>query len=118
MDCTSRLRIYRARLPRAVNTGQINAADVNYKKALTALTAAHAQQPAHLGVGLRLAMAHRGDGVYLATLNRLVDAAREFGEAIAVGERFDDKRVETRRNRAGMCSEKCRRLQTSKSKLY
>ena len=88
----------------AVNTGQINAAEINYKKALTTLAAAYAQQPAHIGVGLRLAMAHRGYGVYLATLNKQDEAAREFGEAIAVGERFDDKRVETRRNRIEITS--------------
>ena len=88
----------------AVNTGQINVAEVNYKKALTTLTAAHARQPAHLGVGLRLAMAHRGYGVYLATLSRPVEAAREFSAAIAVGERFDDKRVDTRRNRVEITS--------------
>ena len=49
-------------------------------------------------------MAHRDYGVYLATLNRPVDAAREFGGAIAVGERFDDKRVATRRNRVEITS--------------
>ena len=88
----------------AVNTGQINVAEVNYKKALATLTAAHSRQPAHLGVGLRLAMAHRGYGVYLATLSRPVEAAREFSAAIAVGERVDDKRVDTRRNRVEITS--------------
>ena len=88
----------------AVNTGQINAADGNYKKAVATLAAAHAQQPAHIGVGLRLGMAHRGYGVYLAMLNQHDDAARQFGEAIAVGEGFDDQRVATRRNRVEMTS--------------
>ena len=88
----------------AVNTGQINAADGNYKKAVATLAVAHAQQPAHIGVGLRLGMAHRGYGVYLAMLNEYDDAARQFSEAIAVGERFDDQRVATRRNRVEMTS--------------
>ena len=91
----------------AVNTGQINAAKANYKKALSTLTAAHAQQPSHLGVGLRVARAHRGYGVYLSTLvtpSKQDEAACEFGEAIAVGERFDDKGVETRRNRIEITS--------------
>ena len=88
----------------AVNTGQISAAEGNYKKAVATLAAAHAKQPAHIGVGLRLAMAHRGYGVYLATLNKQDDAAREFAEAIAVGERFDDKRIETGRNRVEITS--------------
>jgi eukaryotic-like serine/threonine-protein kinase len=88
----------------AVNTGQIDAAEANYKKALVTLIAAHAEQPSHIGLGYRLAMAHRGYGVYLATLGRQAEAAVQFDQGIAVGERLDDDRAEIRRNRVEMTS--------------
>jgi eukaryotic-like serine/threonine-protein kinase len=88
----------------AVNAGQVDAAEANYKKALATLGVANAKQPAHIGLGFRLAMAHRGYGVYLATLGKQDEATVQFDRAIAVGERLDDGRTESRRNRVEMTS--------------
>lgn len=88
----------------AVNTGELSAAEVNYQKALKTLVPAHQARPTHPGVGLRLAMAHRGYGAYLATLNRQDEAVSHFADAVRIGESFADDRADTLLNRIEITS--------------